>query len=134
MCLMTKRNEWVERNVNGKVVLCAEGGFTVRRMIVCTHNFPTLVFCRFLLTLLLLLLFFVYLFMSTLTYHHPFCVFSSLAHRTCIGELEKLSSRYSSNMYGFTLTEHVENIINFISLRFSFHNTFSSPILATEPH
>jgi hypothetical protein len=50
----------------------------------------------------------------------------SLLMRSCGGELEKLSSQYSSNVYGFS--EHVENIINFISLRISYQK-FLLPIL-----
>ena len=113
-------------------VLCAEGGFyffTVRRILYVHINFPTP--CSADSVLLLLLLLF-YTFMSTLTYH-PFCFLFSCAH-ACVGELEKLSSRYFSNVCRFLpLTEHVENIINFISYGLTPHlSVFAAHF--SEPH
>lgn len=116
---MTEQNEWVERNVNGKVVYYA------RRVAYCPPhdyihiNFPTLVFCRFLLTLLLLLLFLVYTF-----YVHPhvpssiLCFLFSCA--AVVVSWKNFPLDTPQMCMGF-LTEHVENIINFISLRFSYH-------------
>jgi hypothetical protein len=100
--MMTERNEWVERNVNGKTV------YYMRRVDLLSAawfyiliNFPTLVL-PISLDVAVFVVIFCIPFMSTLTYHHPFYVFSSHAHRSCVGELEKLSSRYSSNVYGFS--------------------------------
>jgi hypothetical protein len=110
-------------------VLCAEGGFCLSAAWLYVFiNFPTLVLCRFRLTLLLLLLFLVYLLCPPSRSDGTIlCFLFSCAPQLCWC-LGKLSSRYSSNVYGF-LTEHVENIINFISLRFSYHFAahFSSP-------
>lgn len=98
-CVYMTMTEWMGREKCKweSCVLCAEGGFyffTVRRILYVHINFPTP--CSALLLMLLLLF---RTFMSTLTYH-PFCFLFSCA-RCCVGELEKLSSRYFSNVYGF---------------------------------
>lgn len=107
------RNEWVERNVNGKVVYYVPRvvfTFYCPPHIVCTHKFSNPLFCRIRIIVVVIIS---YLYVHP---HVPSILFSLLMRTWLCWWLGKtfLSILFNS-VWVSTLTEHVENIINFIS-------------------
>ena len=116
--MMTERNEWVERNLNGKVVYYVlRVAFTVRRMILYTHKFSNPLCSADVVAFVVII--------SCTFYVHPHVPSSILYFLSCAPLCWWVGKTFLSILlkcvWVFTLTEHVENIINFISLRLVTH-------------